>query len=106
MTYKFQLLVLKGMDIETEAFAKLTKKNPRHMERRELYHCFQKVQTESKSLGIISKSTLWYQKGKSGSRQKNQIYIAVFQNQGEQKEDNIMSTGVAKANRCWSYFQE
>jgi hypothetical protein len=64
MTYKFQLLVLKGMDIETEAFAKLTKKNPRHMERRELYHCFQKVQTESKSLGIISKSTLCYQKRK------------------------------------------
>jgi hypothetical protein len=34
-----QIRFLKRMDMDTEAFAKLTKKNPQHVERR-IYRCF------------------------------------------------------------------
>jgi hypothetical protein len=48
---------LKRMNMDTEAFTKLTKKIY-GMWRGELYHFFQKIESESKRLGIISKSTL------------------------------------------------
>jgi hypothetical protein len=38
---------------------------------------------EGYRLGIINKSTLWYQK-KNLIRGKNQIYINILQNQGDQ----------------------
>jgi hypothetical protein len=34
-----QIRFLKRMDMDTEVFAKLTKKNPQHVERR-IYRCF------------------------------------------------------------------
>src|SRR5215216_3963388 len=75
------------------------------MWRVELYRCFQKIESESKRLCIISKSTLWYQKRKIWLKAKEQIYNTVFQNQGEQKGNVIMSTGAAKANRFFVIFQ-
>jgi len=39
---------------------------------------------EGNRLGIINKSTLWYQKSKIWLKAKEPIYNTVFQNQGDQ----------------------
>jgi hypothetical protein len=74
------------------------------MRRGELYRCFQKIESESKDLTFLANQRFDVKRGKSGSRQKNQIYNTVFQNQGEQKGNVRMSTGAAKANRFFVIF--
>jgi hypothetical protein len=86
--------------MDTEVFAELTKKNPPHVEMR-IVSLLLEYTERIKKASVIRKSTLWYQKRKTGSRQKNQIYNTVSQNQAEQKGEVTMCTRAATANDLW-----
>jgi hypothetical protein len=59
---------------------------------------------EEKGSALLANQRFGIIRRKSGSRQKNQIYINVFQNQAERIKDVIISTGAAKANRFLVIF--
>ena len=66
---------------------------------------FRRQRANQKDFALLANQRFDIKRGKSGSRQKNQIYTTVFQNQGEQKWNVIMSTGAAKANCLFVIFQ-
>lgn len=64
--------------MDTEVFAELTKKSPPHVEM-QIVSLLLEYTERIKKASVIRKSTLWYQRNKTGSRQKNQIYTTVSQ---------------------------
>jgi hypothetical protein len=64
------------------------------------------VRANQKGSALLANQSFGIKRGKSGLGQENQIYNAVFQNQGEQKGDVIISTGAAKANRFLVLFHD
>jgi hypothetical protein len=75
---------LKRLDTDTEAFAKLTKKNLQHVEGR-IISLLSEDRANQKGSALLANQSIGIKRGKSGLKQENQIYNTVFQNQCKQK---------------------